>query len=424
MAYTYTHTPVLSKVKIGENTYYLKDADVRNILDTFNNAVVTNEIGTVEGNDGKFVTAANIKAYVDSAVSVGIELIVVETLPTASANTKGKIYLLAHQHGTQDIYDEFITVENPTGTFKWEKIGNTDIDLSGYVTDVIYENKTLKQQKGNGAYANVHEFGNLADANTASGTVTTVDSATFSEGAVSASGSYTPAGIITVNNLTQTATSATLTRANYTPEGTVTIDGDNNTVKSMETAGSVTAGTAPTFTEGTFTPNVPTAIDTSKFNGGSLAAPTKSSFATAGITASVGTDDDAETLIFGNASTAQAVTEQGAYTAASLAPGFYTAGSAASKAADTFNAGTPTAVTLPTFEDVTVLTGATATFTGTEVENFQVTDVSYDRATANGGTFTGTAATVSVTGTATGDVELTKTAKTVTVTPDPKNQIS
>ena len=36
---------------------------------------------------------------------------------------------MAHSHGERDIYDEYIWV-----TDKFEKIGNTDIDLSGYVT--------------------------------------------------------------------------------------------------------------------------------------------------------------------------------------------------------------------------------------------------------------------------------------------------
>ena len=42
MAQTYTNTPVLSKVKIGEQTYWLKDADVRAILDGFGTIVTYN----------------------------------------------------------------------------------------------------------------------------------------------------------------------------------------------------------------------------------------------------------------------------------------------------------------------------------------------------------------------------------------------
>lgn len=69
------------------------------------------------------------KKYVDDAIGgiTGVEFRVVEALPTTGE--AGVIYLVAHTHGTQDIYDEYIWV-----TDKFEKIGNTDIDLSGYVT--------------------------------------------------------------------------------------------------------------------------------------------------------------------------------------------------------------------------------------------------------------------------------------------------
>ena len=69
------------------------------------------------------------KKYVDDAIGgiTGVEFRVVEALP--ETGEAGVIYLMAHSHGTQDIYDEYIWV-----TDKFEKIGNTDIDLSGYVT--------------------------------------------------------------------------------------------------------------------------------------------------------------------------------------------------------------------------------------------------------------------------------------------------
>lgn len=77
-------------------------------------------------------TSANnpaTKKYVDDAIGgiTQFEVQVVSTLPTTG--TKGIIYLVAHTHGDNDIYDEFIWV-----TDKFEKIGNTDVDLSDYVT--------------------------------------------------------------------------------------------------------------------------------------------------------------------------------------------------------------------------------------------------------------------------------------------------
>lgn len=59
------------------------------------------------------------------------------TLKASDASKLG-IYLVYHAHGTNDSYDEYtvvLTGDATTGTYSWEKIGNTDvtIDLSGYV---------------------------------------------------------------------------------------------------------------------------------------------------------------------------------------------------------------------------------------------------------------------------------------------------
>lgn len=91
----------------------------------------------VTADSDNYVTSGAVKSYVDSAVGAvkQFQYEVVAKLPTASADTMGKIYLVAHTHGSQDGYDEYITIESSseTKTYSWEKIGNTDIDLSGYV---------------------------------------------------------------------------------------------------------------------------------------------------------------------------------------------------------------------------------------------------------------------------------------------------
>lgn len=79
-------------------------------------------------NTTQIATTAFVKSAVDTAIA-GIAQIsyeVVQSLPVTGEN--GKIYLVAHSHGTGDAYDEYIW----TGT-AFEKIGNTDIDLSGYM---------------------------------------------------------------------------------------------------------------------------------------------------------------------------------------------------------------------------------------------------------------------------------------------------
>lgn len=85
-------------------------------------------------NTTQIATTAFVKAAVDAAIGsiTGIEFRIVESLP--ASGEAGVIYLVSHSHGTGDIYDEYIWVNNG-----FEKIGSTDIDLSGYwaKTDLV-----------------------------------------------------------------------------------------------------------------------------------------------------------------------------------------------------------------------------------------------------------------------------------------------
>lgn len=81
-------------------------------------------------NDSGYQTASQVSSAISTAVGKisQISYSKVSSLPSTGAT--GVIYLVAHNHGTQDIYDEYIWMAD-SRTF--EKIGNTDIDLSGYV---------------------------------------------------------------------------------------------------------------------------------------------------------------------------------------------------------------------------------------------------------------------------------------------------
>lgn len=186
-----------------------------------------------------------------------------------------------------------------------------------------------------------------------------------------------------------------MTRGDYTPAGTVskpniTVTPSTINVEVKKTAGSVTAGTAAQYQRGTF-------------SGGSFAQGTDQ-FVAPVLTTSV----SGETLTIG------------------FSAGSFTQGSdtftPASHGNDTFTPNTPTSVVLPTFEQKTVMESATAeleanpTFTGTKETGLKVTGVSYDKAGIQSQTFTGTQATITSSGTATGDVTLTKTDKTITIT--------
>ena len=64
--------------------------------------------------------------------------VAVSSLPTASADTMGIIYLVpSSQPTSQNVKDEYITIETTeqgTTTYSWECIGSTTIDLSNYPT--------------------------------------------------------------------------------------------------------------------------------------------------------------------------------------------------------------------------------------------------------------------------------------------------
>lgn len=77
-----------------------------------------------------YQTQSQVQSLINSAVGniTSIKYEKVTSLPATGSN--GVIYLVAHSHGTQDIYDEYIWLSE---TKTYEKIGNTDIDLSAYV---------------------------------------------------------------------------------------------------------------------------------------------------------------------------------------------------------------------------------------------------------------------------------------------------
>lgn len=77
-----------------------------------------------------YQTQTQVQSLINSAVGniTSIRYEKVTSLPLQGSN--GVIYLVAHSHGTQDIYDEYIWLAE---TKTYEKIGNTDIDLSAYV---------------------------------------------------------------------------------------------------------------------------------------------------------------------------------------------------------------------------------------------------------------------------------------------------
>lgn len=430
MAQTWTGTPTLKQIKIGDNTYFIKDAAARAILDTYT-ALPTYTPTTDIGATGNTVaTTETIKRYVDAQVGAihKFDVTIYEKLPAASADTMYILGLVADASAEAGTYLEYITIRNGSEgnyTYIWEQIGSTKTDLTDYVKKVtkvagiaLDHDITVEELSA----ASALNLKALSHKDSATGTINTVDSAkvsftpagsvavTTTATTLTSEGNYTPTGTVTGTatprgdvsvSVTNADTAATLTTADYTPAGRVSVALSNatfNTVKSV--------GTAASFVEGVFTPA------TLEYNN-------ENSFATDGVTATVNAESESLELAV----------------ATKVAASVITSFNGGSKAADTF---TPNETAQ--MQETTVGVES-AGFTGTKVENALVTGVSYSKASGATATFTGTAsditakfagtaATISVsgsydkanaeatfTGTAVKDQEvtLTKTAKTITV---------
>lgn len=81
-------------------------------------------------NDSGYQTASQVNSLISNAIAdiQGIEYSIVTQLP--STGEAGVIYLISNSGSNPNSYDEYIYVNS-----KFEKIGTTDVDLSGYVQD-------------------------------------------------------------------------------------------------------------------------------------------------------------------------------------------------------------------------------------------------------------------------------------------------
>ena len=315
MAYTYTHTPVLSKVKLGNTTYYLKDADVRAILDTYGNVVTFDKATNVTENGTGLVDAALMYDYVGRQIgSIGQALNLLTATDHEDVETPQVGDFVVEDDGTEWLYDG-------SG---WREVGseNAYVVKTQTIAGVdMQDNITVAElQQALGLKA-------LAYKDNGSVSITTLDGINaistgkagqydVSSTAVSVPATYdsldvTPAGSVGLTAGTAAAatydktTGVTVSSAaagentpNYTPTGSVTITNVSVTPSSANVATVTNAGTAYQLTAGSCT----------------KAADTTSAFAVEGLVASVGSGEDAETLILSAASTSNAVTAAGAIT--------------------------------------------------------------------------------------------------------------
>lgn len=321
MAQTYTHASALSKVKLGATTYYLKDADVRAILDTFGNVVTENKATKIENGATGIPNADQVYDFVVQQVTeVGKALNLIAATDHTAVEDPRVGDFVVESDGSEWVYDGK----------GWREVGseNAYVKKTFTIAGVDMQDNITKAE-----LQEALELHALAYMDAGSVAVTTPDGInSFSTGKageydvastpVSVPATYdaldvTPAGSVELTAGTAAAasydktTSITMATAapaegqsaTYTPAGEVTVTSVTVTPSNVSVAKVTDAGTAYQLTEG----SVAHATDTT------------SQFAVAGMLASIDAEDN-EMLVLADATKADAVTAVGAitYTAPTL----------------------------------------------------------------------------------------------------------
>ena len=410
MAYEFKNAPLFSKIKIGETVYYVKDAEVRELLATYGNAVTYNVDASVTENGTGLVTGGSVASYVTDAVAglagamhfIGVK----EELP--ATGNDGDIVIVGtaeyvYSNGAWVLIGDegvYATVAGVEAAYVKKALTIAGIDLKDDITAV-----ELQTALG---------LGSLAYKNSAQGTI---------DGLVTgvADATYKPEGTV---NVTLTSTSTAIESAGtYTPVGNVTgnVTAAGSVAIARDENGFAVSGavSAPTITVTPATAQIQHIADLGSlptYTAAQYQAPSvaeqSSNFATAGLVAAID-NADAELLVFSPAATSSALTATG-FNAGSYTAAEFNAGALPSfGAAQTGVTGIASAeATAPVFTGDKI----GATFSGSSVDiaaSFEGTQGAvsvtgnYDKASVDTATFAGTEATISH--------EVTTGAKTVTV---------
>nr|DAP25159.1 MAG TPA: hypothetical protein [Caudoviricetes sp.] len=368
------NVPVISKLTIGEKTYYLKDAEARELLATLGTAAKKDVAAGVSAEEQGLVTGAQVQAAI-AGISGSMHFRgVFDSLDAVTDPAAGDVVIVGVK--------EYVYGGEPAA---WHELGDETIYALKTVT---IGTQNLSANINLDTLATDMGLGKLAKKDSATGEV-----AGQTITGLKAKGNT--AGTIAVG-LTQTSTAATLTKSDYVPSGdvagTVVANGSVSIAKDAENgtqiSGSVSAPTV-TVTPATDTIKKVTSVGTLPTKAADTFTPNGDDTFTAGSQAawSANVDDASETLSFSFTANTLPTFTQGAK--ASYEEGAFNAGTLPELAAagTTVVTGiTKAEATAPTFTGdkfAASFTGAsadiTATFTGEKTS--VISDVKYDKAT-------------------------------------------
>lgn len=397
------NVPVISKLTIGDQTYYLKDAEARELLALLGTAAKKDVAAGISADEQGLVTGAQVQAAIASISGSMHFRGVVTSFDDIADPVAGDVIIIGVK--------EYVYGGEPA---TWHELGDESIYALKTVT---IGTQNLSANINLDTLATDMGLGKLAKKDSATGTV-----AGQTISGLKAKGNA--AGSIAVE-LTQTATAATLTKSDYTPSGdvtgSVTAAGSVSIAKDAENgtqiSGSVSAPTV-TVTPATDTIKKVTSVGTLPTKAADSFTANGDDTFTAGSQAawSANVDEASETLSFSFTANTLPTFKQGAK--ASYTEGKFDAGTLPELAAtgtQVVTGITSATATAPVFTGdkfAASFTGAsadiTATFAGEKTS--VVSGVSYDKAgvDAEKTKFTGAAVELAVD-------DVVVTAKEVTV---------
>lgn len=385
------NVPVISKLTIGNKTYYLKDAEARELLATLGTAAKKDVAAGVSAQEQGLVTGAQVQAAIAGIAGSMHFRGVVSATSDIKNPAAGDVVIVGVK--------EYVYGGDPAA---WHELGDESIYALKTVT---IGTQNLSANINLDTLAADMGLGKLAKKDSAKGTV-----AGQTISGLKAKGNT--AGSINVA-LTQTSTAAVLTKSDYVPSGnvagTVVANGSvtiaKNAQNGTQISGSVSAPTV-TVTPSTDTIKKVTSVGTLPTKAADTFVPNGDDKFTAGSQAawSANVDEASETLSFSFTANTLPTFKQGAK--ASYTEGTFNAGTlpVLAAAGTTVVTGiTSATASAPVFTGdkfAASFTGAsadiTATFTGDKTS--VVSGVNYDKATvdAEATKFTGAAVELAV----------------------------
>lgn len=395
--------PVISKLTIGDKTYYLKDAEARELLATLGTAAQKDVAAGVGADEQGLVTGAMVQAAIAGIASSMHFRGVFTSTAEVTDPAAGDVIIVGVK--------EYVYGGDPAD---WHELGDETLYALKTVT---IGTQNLSANINLDTLATDMGLGKLAKKDSATGTV-----AGQTITGVKATGNVTGSIAVALN---QTATAATLAKSAYSPAGTIAADvtamGKVSIAKDAENgvqiSGSVSAPTV-TVTPATDSIKKVTSVGTLPTKAADIFTANGDDTFTAGSKAawSANVDETSETLSFSFTANDLPTFKQGAK--ASYTEGTFDAGTLPELAAEgtaVVTGITSATATAPVFTGdkfTATFTGdkttVNASFTGTEVQ--VVSGVTYDKATVNAAETTFTADAVEL---AVGDIAVA--AKDVTV---------